>query len=83
MPADQDRKAAPSHEEYTVLSWSGDIELKDRAGGGEPIFEAKLLRGDGVAVRLVMWVFAATFYEYFRYELSTDLHTGTIHTQSD
>lgn len=66
MSTDKDRKTNPSHEEYTVLSWCGDIELKDRASGGEPIFEAKLLRGDGVAVRLVMWVFAATFFEYFK-----------------
>jgi hypothetical protein len=61
----QDTKS-PNIEEHAVLSWSGDVELKDRPNGGEPILEAKLLRGDGVAVRLIMWVFAATFYEYFR-----------------
>ena len=64
MPS-QDTKS-PNLEEHAVLSWSGDVELKDRPNGGEPILEAKLLRGDGVAVRLIMWVFAATFYEYFR-----------------
>jgi hypothetical protein len=64
MPS-QDTKS-PNIEEHAVLSWSGDVELKDRPNGGEPILEAKLLRGDGVAVRLIMWVFAATFYEYFR-----------------
>lgn len=64
MPS-QDNKS-PNLEEYTVLSWSGDVELKDRPNGGEPIMEAKLVRGDGVAVRLIMWVFAATFYEYFK-----------------
>jgi len=61
----QDIKS-PNVEEYAVLSWTGDSELKDRPNGGEPIFEAKLHRGDGVAVRLIMWVFAATFYEYFK-----------------
>jgi hypothetical protein len=64
MPS-QDTKS-PNIEEHAVLSWSGDVELKDRPNGGEPILEAKLLRGDGVAVRLIMWVFATTFYEYFR-----------------
>ena len=64
MPS-QDTKS-PNLDEHAVLSWSGDVELKDRPNGGEPILEAKLLRGDGVAVRLIMWVFAATFYEYFR-----------------
>ena len=65
MPSQDDTKS-PNLDEHAVLSWSGDIELKDRPNGGEPILEAKLLRGDGVAVRLIMWVFAATFYEYFR-----------------
>jgi hypothetical protein len=65
--SNQETAPQASNDEYAVLSWSGDKELKERPNGGEPIFEAKLFRGDGVPVRLVMWVFATTFFEYFGY----------------